>query len=76
MSKLKTSLYVEPELDHALTRAAAKARLSKAEFMRRALAEAVRDTQVVRPGARGVFDGPADAADDVDRYLDSTGFGA
>jgi Ribbon-helix-helix protein, copG family len=73
--KLKTSLYLDVELDRALTQAAGRERLSKAEFIRRALAGAVNELQTRRPAARGVFDGPPDAADDVDRYLDESGFG-
>ena len=75
MTKLKTSLYVDVELDRALTQAAAKAGLSKAEFIRRTLADAVAGLQATRPAARGVFDGPPDAAEDADRYLEDTGFG-
>ncbi len=75
MAKLKTSLYLDVELDRALTQAAGRERLSKAEFIRRALAGAVTDLQAKRPTARGVFDGPADAADNVDRYLADSGFG-
>ncbi len=75
MPKLKTSLYVDVELDRALTQAAGRAGLSKAEFIRRALSEAVGELQATRPEARGVFDGPPDAAENADRYLDETGFG-
>jgi hypothetical protein len=75
VSKLKTSLYVDVELDRALTQAAARNGLSKAEYIRRTLAEAVSDLQATRPLARGVFDGPPDASEQVDRYLDDSGFG-
>ena len=75
MSKLKTSLYLDVELDRALTQAAARNGLSKAEFVRRALADAVTDLQATRPTARGVFDGPPDAAEQADRYLADSGFG-
>lgn len=75
MPKLKTSLYLDIELDRALTQAAHRVRLSKAEFMRRALAGAVAEPQATRPAARGVFDGPPDAADNTDRYLEDTGLG-
>lgn len=75
MPKLKTSLYLDVELDRALTQAAGRERLSKAEFIRQALAGAVNDLQAARPSARGVFDGPPDAAESVDRYLDDSGFG-
>jgi hypothetical protein len=73
--KLKTSLYLDVELDRALTQAAGKSQLTQAEFIRRALAAAVSDLQAVRPAARGVFDGPPDAGENVDRYLDDSGFG-
>lgn len=75
MRKLKTSLYLDVELDRALTQAAGQARLSKAEFIRRTLAGAVTEMQATRPAARGVFDGPPDGADGTDGYLDGTGFG-
>jgi hypothetical protein len=75
VAKLKTSLYLDIELDRALTQAAARERLSKAEFIRRTLAGAVTDLQATRPSARGVFDGPPDAAENADRYLDDSDFG-
>ena len=75
MAKLKTSLYLDVELDRALTQAAGRERLSKAEFIRRALAVAVTELQAERPAARGVFDGPPDAAENVDTYLADSGFG-
>jgi hypothetical protein len=75
VAKLKTSLYLDVELDRALTQAAGRERLSKAEFIRRALSSAVTELQAARPAARGVFDGPPDAAENVDRYLEETGFG-
>ncbi len=75
MAKLKTSVYLDVELDRALTQAAGRERLSKAEFIRRALTGAVTELQAARPMARGVFDGPTDASENVDRYLDESGFG-
>jgi hypothetical protein len=69
----KSSIYLEPELDRALTHAAARQKLSKAEFIRRTLSAAVEGETGPRPSAIGVFDGPSDLASNVERYLD--GFG-
>ena len=69
----KSSIYLEPDLDRALTRAAARQKLSKAEFIRRTLGAAVAGETGARPTAIGVFDGPSDLAANADRYLD--GFG-
>jgi hypothetical protein len=35
----------------------------------------VTELQAAPPAARGVFDGPADAADNVDSYLEDSEFG-
>jgi hypothetical protein len=70
----KSSIYLEPELDRALTHAAARQKLSKAEFIRQTLSAAVAGEAAVRPSSIGVFDGPTDLATNTDRYLDD-GFG-
>jgi Ribbon-helix-helix protein, copG family len=70
----KSSIYLEPELDRALTHAAARQKLSKAEFIRRTLSAAVGGETAARPRAIGVFDGPIDLATNAERYLDD-GFG-
>jgi hypothetical protein len=70
----KSSIYLDPELDRALSHAAARQKLSKAEFIRQTLTAAVADEAVVRPTGIGVFDGPRDLAANVDRHLQD-GFG-
>jgi Ribbon-helix-helix protein, copG family len=70
----KSSIYLDPELDRALSHAAARQKLSKAEFIRQTLAAAVADEAVVRPTGIGVFDGPRDLAANADRHLEA-GFG-
>lgn len=69
----KTSLYIDPETDRALSRRAAAERTTKAELIRRVLADAVAERP--RPRARGVFEGPRDMGSGADRYLAETGFG-
>jgi plasmid stability protein len=69
----KSSIYLAPELDRALTHAAARHNVSKAEFIRETLTAAVADELAVRPRAIGVFDGPADLGERTDAHLD--GFG-
>lgn len=71
----KTSLYLEPELDMALSRLAAQQRVSKAEAIRRALRHAVGAAPRPRVQAIGVGEGPGDVADDVDLHLGETRFG-
>ncbi len=71
----KTSLYIEPEVDRQLARRAAQEGITKAELIRRALAAIAAERQRPRPAARGVFEGPADLADDADRHLAESGFG-
>jgi hypothetical protein len=70
----KSSIYLEPELDRALSHAAARQKLSKAEFIRQTLSAAVAGEKAVRPSGIGVFDGPRDLAANADRHLDD-GFG-
>ena len=69
----KTSIYLEPELDRALDRLAAREGTSKAEVIRAALRRAVKDVKQPRIQAIGVGEGPGDVADNVDKYL--KGFG-
>jgi len=71
----KTSLYLDPETDRALSRLAAAQGITKAEAIRQALARAVMAAPRPRVSAIGVGDGPGDVADDVDRHLAETGFG-
>lgn len=69
----KTSLYIDPEVDRALARRAAAEGLTKAEFVRRVLSDAV--SERVQPRARGVFEGARDLGSEADRHLAETGFG-
>jgi hypothetical protein len=71
----KTSIYIDPEVDRALTRRAAAERTTKAALIRDALAGAAAARVRARPRACGVFDGPEDLSQDVDEYLTRTGFG-
>jgi predicted transcriptional regulator len=71
----KTTIYLEPELDRAITRLAAERGITKAEAIRQALGSAVRETTRPRIAAIGVGAGPGDVADEVDRHLAETGFG-
>jgi len=71
----KTSIYLDPELDRALARLAASRGVTKAEAIRRALADAVAGAPRPRATAIGVGEGPGDVAGDVDRHLAETGFG-
>jgi len=72
----KTTVYLEPELDHALGRLAAKRRISKAEVIRAALRDAARASERPRITAIGLVRGPGDVADNVDRHLADSGFGS
>lgn len=71
----KTTIYLEPELDHALGRLAAKRRISKAEVIRAALRDAATRVERPRITAIGLAHGPGDVADNVDRHLAETNFG-
>jgi hypothetical protein len=71
----KTSIYIESEVDVALSRRAAVEGTTKAELIRRALREAAAGSLRVKPGARGVFAGPTDLAEHADEHLDVSGFG-
>jgi hypothetical protein len=68
----KTSLYLDPQVDGALARRAAAEGITKAELIRRTLAEAAQPAERPKP-SKGVFAGPGDVAANVDRHLD--GFG-
>jgi hypothetical protein len=70
----KTSLYLDPQVDSALARRAAEEGITKAELIRRTLAEAAKRSPRPMP-SKGVFEGPGDVAANVDRYLAETGFG-
>ena len=71
----KTTLYLEPELDHALGRLAAQRGVSKAEVIRTALRDVAHRVERPRITAIGLARGPGDVSDDVDRHLADTGFG-
>lgn len=72
----KTSIYLEPELDDALERYAEARGISKAEAIRRAVAELVEPKPRPRIKAIGVMRGGAtDVSENIDRYLAETGFG-
>jgi hypothetical protein len=70
----KTSLYLDPQVDSALARRAAEEGITKAELIRRTLAEAAKPSTRPKP-SKGIFEGPGDVAANVDRYLAETGFG-
>lgn len=71
----KTSVYLQPELDRALSRVAQAEGRSKAELIREAVAARVERSERPRIAAIGVGEGPGDVAGDVDAALDRTGFG-
>jgi hypothetical protein len=71
----KTSVYIEPDVDVALTRRAAAEGTTKAELIRQALRDAAGRSVRVKPRARGVFDGPTDLATRADEHLADSGFG-
>jgi hypothetical protein len=71
----KTSIYVESDVDAALSRLAAEQGTTKAEVIRNALRHAAGPALRVKPRARGVFSGPIDLAENADRHLDESGFG-
>lgn len=76
MQMVKTSIYLDPDIDRALARLAVAEGTTKAALIRDALAKAVADAPRPRPHAAGVFDGPGDLARNADRYLAQTDFGA
>jgi hypothetical protein len=72
----KTSLYIEPEVDAALTRRAEVEGISKAELIRRALREMAKDAPRPRLAGIGTIKGgPSDVSINFDRYLAESGFG-
>ena len=71
----KTSIYIEDEVNIALTRRAAEEGTTKAALIRDALRDAAAGSLRVKPRARGVFAGPADLAERDDDFLAETGFG-
>lgn len=71
----KTSIYIEPDVDAALTRRAAAEGTTKAEVIRQALRVAAGPSLRVKPRARGVFRGAADLSSRVDEHLTDSGFG-
>ncbi len=72
----KTSIYLDPETDRALSRLAEAEGITKAELVRRTLELAVAEAPRPRIRAIGVGSGPGDVAEDVDRHLAETGFGS
>lgn len=75
VSVKKTSIYIEPEVDVALSRRAAEQGTTKAELIRGALRGAASGSVRVKPEARGVFAGPADLAERADEHLAASQFG-
>lgn len=71
----KTSIYVEDDVDLALSRRAEREGTTKAALIREALRAATAGSIRVKPRARGVFAGPADLAANADEHLRSSGFG-
>lgn len=71
----KTSIYIDPEVDTALSRRAAEEGTTKAELIRRALRAAAGSALRIKPSAQGVFAGPADLSEHADAHLASSGFG-
>lgn len=69
----KTSVYLEPDLDRALSRRASERGISKAELIRQTLRTSLAGSRP-RITAIAVGHGPGDVADNVDGYL--AGFGA
>lgn len=71
----KTSIYMDDEVDDALSRRAEREGTTKAALIREALRGAAEDSMRIKPRARGTFAGPADLAENVDQHLRSSGFG-
>lgn len=71
----KTSIYLDSEQDRALARYAARRGISKAEAIRRAVADILSEpASRPRISAVGVVDGPEDISQNDERYL-LEGFG-
>ena len=71
----KTSLYIDPDVDRALGHRAEEQGISKAELIRRVLAEAAKPKRRPRLSGRGSFHGPPDLAQNLEEYLERDGFG-
>jgi len=71
----KTSLYLEPDVDAALTRIARRRGITKAELIRRSLRDVAATEERPRVTAIGVGRGPGDVSADVDKHLAETDFG-
>jgi hypothetical protein len=72
----KTSLYIEPEVDAALTRLAEAQGVSKAELIRRELRVLANGAPAPRVIGIGSIKGmPRDVAANADYYLAESGFG-
>jgi Arc/MetJ-type ribon-helix-helix transcriptional regulator len=70
----KTSVYLDPQMDRDLGRLARAEGKSKAQVIREALADWVREMpDQPRITAIGVFEGPGDLSTNVDRYLEGLG---
>lgn len=70
----KTSLYIDADVDRGLARIAARDAVTKAEAIRRILAEAVAALPPrPRIAAIGLAEGPGDLVDNIDKYME--GFG-
>jgi Ribbon-helix-helix protein, copG family len=70
----KMSIYIDSDVDWALTRRAAREGTTKAALIRAALAEAAAVPPPLPLGI-GIFKGPGDLSTKVDEYLTETGFG-
>jgi hypothetical protein len=71
---LKTSLYIEPEVDAALSRKAQAQGISKAQLIRDALHTAAEDAPRPRLLGIGTLRGaPGDLATNLDEHLDGLG---
>jgi hypothetical protein len=68
----KTSLYIDPEVERALERRTTLEGITKAELVRRVLADAVSGRP--RPRPRGVFEGPSDRGAGAKLHLSEMGF--
>jgi predicted transcriptional regulator len=72
----KTTIYLDDDLDRDLERAARARGVSKAEVIRSALRELVKNIDRPVITAIGVGNGPGDVAANVDRHLRETDFGS
>ena len=71
----KSSIYIDDEVDLALTRRAVAEGRTKADLIREALRDAAAPALRVKPRAVGVFAGPPDLAAHADEHLAEAGFG-